>query len=388
MKKKLLYLTSRLPWPPIGGEKNKTFAQLKILSEKYNITLISFGNINKDQKAIDKLKDYAPEIHLIHEVRLLKLLRCLKVIFDYKPIQIHLFYSKKFQNKVDELLPSHDLLFCNLIRTAEYGLNTPVTKPKFLDLSDSIGLHYLNAANKITSPIWKFIYKFEGPRLFAYEKQCVRVFNKSFLFNQLEVTQFDTPKKIICLPHGVNKILFTHNSIGKPNLNRICFLGKMDYRPNIEAALWFVLYVLPILPLNFEFWVIGASPTNQILNLTKLDSRIKITGFVEDPFAIIKASLCSVIPVFTGGGIQNKLIEAMAVGSICITTSFCTNALKNIQAGQHLLIADDAKTMAKTILDLHSNIKQYEPLKEAAKSYIKTHQTWEAYGELLKANLE
>jgi glycosyltransferase involved in cell wall biosynthesis len=162
----------------------------------------------------------------------------------------------------------------------------------------------------------------------------------------------------------------------------------MDYRPNIEAALWFVLYVLPILPLNFEFWVIGASPTNQILNLTKLDSRIKITGFVEDPFAIIKASLCSVIPVFTGGGIQNKLIEAMAVGSICITTSFCTNALKNIQAGQHLLIADDAKTMAKTILDLHSNIKQYEPLKEAAKSYIKTHQTWEAYGELLKANLE
>lgn len=385
MKKKLLYLTSRLPWPPIGGEKNKTMQQLRILSQNFKITLISFAEGIENEEALTELKQYANEIHLIHEFKLLKLLRCFNALFDPNPIQIHLFYSSKFQKKVNELLPSHDLLFCNLIRTAEYGLQANI--PKFLDLADSIGLHYINAADKLSSLLWKFIYKIEGPRLFAYEKKCVRIFDRSFLFNKLEVEKFSMPDKLLCLPHGVNEALFSHKSSEPINLNRICFLGKMDYRPNIEAVIWFAKNAMPLLPKNFEFWVIGAFPSNEVLNLAKTNTQIKVTGFVDDPFAIIKASLCSVTPVFTGGGIQNKLIEAMALGTICVTTSFCTKALANVEVGKHLLVADDAHTMANMIKGIFADINKYAEIKTKAKLYIKENLTWNAYGKLLLESL-
>jgi glycosyltransferase involved in cell wall biosynthesis len=385
MKKKLLYLTSRLPWPPIGGEKNKTMQQLRILSQNFNITLISFAENVENEKALTELKQFASEIHLIHEFKLLKLLRCLNALFDPNPIQIHLFYSSKFQKKVNELLPSHDLLFCNLIRTAEYGLHSKI--PKFLDLADSIGLHYINAADKLSSLLWKLIYKIEGPRLFAYEKKCAGIFDKSFLFNKLEVEKFNIPQKLLCLPHGVNESLFNHKSSEPIDLNRICFLGKMDYRPNIEAVIWFAKNVMPLIPSNFEFWIIGAFPSNEVLNLAKTNTQIKVTGFVDDPFALIKASLCSVTPVFTGGGIQNKLIEAMALGTICITTSFCTKALENIVVGKHLLVADDAESMSALIKSILADIDKYSEIKTNAKLYIKQNLTWNAYSKLLLESL-
>jgi len=150
----------------------------------------------------------------------------------------------------------------------------------------------------------------------------------------------------------------------------------MDYQPNIDAVLWFVENVLPHLNRDLKFIVVGAYPKKIIQDLPKTFKNVEVTGYVEDPYLILKSCLCVVAPMQTGGGIQNKILESMALGTINIVSSLAAKPI-GAEHGKHFLVCDDPKEMVNLINKIYENPKNFEYLKVNARDFIKNNFTWQ-----------
>jgi len=380
-KPKLLFLSSRLPYPPIGGDRLKNYWLLKILSKHFKVHLVSIT----DKEISKEFYKWAEEIEISYRIfKKRKRQFCFNtlkgLITNNLPLQINYYYFKDIQYYIDEIYRDYDLLFATLIRTAKYIMNKE--KPKILEMTDSIGLNYSKSAPKTSSLKWKIIYSIESQRLLKFERQCIKQFDKTLFVNKEEMEYFSIPAKTEWLPNGVNENLLSYEKKDDKFKNYVAFLGKMDYRPNIDAVLWFANNVVPYLNKNIKFVIIGTNPSNEVSNLTKKHPNIEITGFIEDPYVILKSALCVVAPMQTGGGIQNKVLESMALGTINILSSLAAKPI----GGEHkkqFLVCDDPKEMANIINNIYENPKSFEYLKSNAREFIKNNFTWSIYEKKL-----
>lgn len=374
--KKVLFLTSRLPYPPIGGDRLKNYWLLKILSKKFNVHLISIT----DKEIPNGFYEWVSELGITYKVfRKRKInfyINGLKFLINSLPIQVNYFYFKDVQDYVNSIYKEFDLLFSTLIRTALYIIYKD--KPKIIDLADSIGLNYLSSKNITKSIKWKILYNVEANRVLKFENLCVDLFDKSLFFNEQEMKWFNNNAKTIWVPHGVNEELLKYEKVDPKYKNCITFFGKMDCQHNIDAVKWFVDNVLCYLDKNLKFYIIGANPPMIIKKLEKKYSNVVVTGFVEDPYIIIKSSVCNVAPMQTGGGIQNKVLESMALGTINIVSSLAARGIKGIH-GEHFLVVDNPNEMIRIISEIYQKPYKYEYLKKASREYIKHNFTWEIY---------
>jgi glycosyltransferase involved in cell wall biosynthesis len=378
---KLLFLSSRLPYPPIGGDRLKNYWLLKILSKHFKVHLVSIT----DQEPTKEFYDWANDLGLSYKIfqknKKQFYLNTLKgLITNGLPLQVNYYYFKDMQGYIDSIYENYDLIFPTLIRTAKYVLDKQ--KPKILDMADSIGLNYINSSNKTTSFIWKILYSIEGNRLIKFEKSCIKHFDKTLFFNKEEKDYFNIPYKTEWIAHGVNENLLTYEKIDMKYKNHIAFFGKMDYQPNIDAVLWFVENVLPYFNKTLKFIVVGAYPAKVIQDLSKNFQNVEITGFIEDPYLILKSALCVVAPMQTGAGIQNKILECMALGTINIVSSLAAKPI-GAEHNKHFLVCDDPKEIANYINKIYKNPKNFENLKIGAREFIKNNFTWGIYEKKL-----
>jgi glycosyltransferase involved in cell wall biosynthesis len=378
---KLLFLSSRLPYPPIGGDRLKNYWLLKILSKHFKVHLVSITDQNVSKEFYDLINDLGISYKIFQKDKKQFYLNILKGLFINKlPLQVNYYYFSDVQKYIDENYHDYDLLFATLIRTAKYVLDKQ--KPKILDMADSIGLNYINSSNKTTSFIWKILYSIEGNRLIKFEKSCIKHFDKTLFFNKEEKDYFNIPYKTEWIAHGVNENLLTYEKIDMKYKNHIAFFGKMDYQPNIDAVLWFVENVLPYFNKTLKFIVVGAYPAKVIQDLSKNFQNVEITGFIEDPYLILKSALCVVAPMQTGAGIQNKILECMALGTINIVSSLAAKPI-GAEHNKHFLVCDDPKEIANYINKIYKNPKNFENLKIGAREFIKNNFTWGIYEKKL-----
>jgi len=376
-REKILFLSSRLPYPPIGGDRLKNYWLLRILSKYFKVHLVSIA----EEDIPDDFYEWAQVLGITTKIfkksKVFFYINTVKGAFNNLPLQVNYYYFEDIQNYIDENNHDFDLLFATLIRTAGYIIDKK--KPKILEMTDSIGLNYLNSRKKTYSIFWKFIYNIEVSRLLNFERLCIEKFDKVLLVNKKEAEFFNRPDKVIWLPNGVDEKLLYYSKLDNRWKNSIVFFGKMNYQPNIDAVSWFVKNVLPYLDKRLQFVVVGAFPSKSIKKLEKKYNNVKVLGFIDDPYIILKSSLCVVAPMQTGGGIQNKILESMALGTINIVSSKAASAIVGVKHGVHLLIADEPKEIIRLINDIYKNPRKYEYIKQEAKNFIRKNFTWSIY---------
>jgi len=147
------------------------------------------------------------------------------------PIQTSFYYFPEVQYTVDQLAPSHDAIFCSLIRTARYAEDLPL--PRMCDFSDSIGLNYRHSIDQMSNPFRRFAYGAEAKLLLDYEAQTIQTFDQSFFLNQEEMRHFGRPDKTTWIPLGCKPDLLTREDSDEGAAKSLIFFGKMDYEPNV-----------------------------------------------------------------------------------------------------------------------------------------------------------
>lgn len=380
MKLNLLFLSSRLPYPPISGSRLKNYWLLTILSRYYNVHLVSIAEEDVPVEFYDWANSLGITYKIFRKTKFNFYLNTLKGLTNSLPFQVNYYYFNDMQRYVDSIYSDYDFIISTLIRTAQYVIDKD--KPKILDMVDSIGLNYLNSSKKTSSKFWKVIYSVESKRALKYENHCIEVFDKTLFFNKEEEKYYRNPKKTTWMPHGVNSALFDYEKTDGQYRNWIVFFGKMDYQPNVDAAIWFIENVLPYLDKNFVFGIVGAYPAKKLVEYAERNERIEVTGFMDDPYVILKSALCVVAPMQTGGGIQNKVLESMALGTINIVSSLAAKPIGGVNR-VHFIIEDDPKEIANIIFDIYRNPEKYKAIKESSRQYIEENFTWDIYEKKL-----
>jgi len=373
---RILFLTSRFPYPLEKGDKLRAFYQIRELSKKHEIILVAVSDQKVDASAFDAVKPFCKKI-LVHEMSMFKVgMNLLKTFFSAKPFQVGYFYSNEFQVRINEVIEKDkpDAIFCQLTRMAEYVKDVKHI-PKTLDYMDafSTGLERVAKHSRLFK---KMAVKLEQKRLKRYEHDIFDYFEHQTIISEQDKKLIPHPKhdSIIVLPNGVDVDYYT--PLRKEKKYDLIFSGNMNYPPNIESALFIANKVMPLLwKTNPEanLVIAGATPSYEVEKLKK--KNIEVTGWVEDIREYISASRIHLAPMFSSIGLQNKILQAMAMKVPCIVSTLSNNAI-HAPVDDCVLIANTPEEYAEKISFLLSNPDKAAAMTDNANRFVKENFDW------------
>ena len=390
-RKKLVIILSRFPYPLEKGDKLRAFHQIKELSKKYQITLIATSDKKVQKESIEQLRRYCSTIYILHLNKISIVFNVLFQFFTNKPFQTGYFYSSKnnvrIKNILNELKPDH--IFCQLIRVSEFVKNYHDC-PKTLDYMDALSKGIERRIEK--APFYsKWIFSSEAKRLGIYERQIFDYFENHIIISEQDRELILHPKRksIHCIPNGVDASFF--EKIEQPSDKDLIFVGNMSYAPNIEACNFIAKEILPLLNSKntqpYSLLISGANPHAQIIRLAKENTSIEITGWVDDIRISYARGKIFVAPMMIGTGMQNKLIEAMAMGIPCITTELANNAIGGIH-NKSIVVAETKEDFVLAIQHLLSDDEFYQTISKGGRNLVQDNFNWLATTQKLSEIFE
>jgi glycosyltransferase involved in cell wall biosynthesis len=376
----LFIILSRFPFPLEKGDKLRAYYQIKSLSKDYKITLVATSETTVKQKDKDELLKFCKEVYVFKLNRFIQLMQLLFALFTQRPFQISFFYQRNIHRKINKKLQKvkPDYIYSQLVRTAEYVKNYHDC-PKTLDYMDAFSKG-MQRRIKTSSWIKSYFIREEYRRLLEYERQIFDYFEHQTIISTQDKNYINHSKnqEIQIVGNGVSPFFFETLPIDKKY--DLVFTGNMNYPPNIEAAKYIHSEILPLLPSETTCLISGVNPPKSLTHL--ISHTFNVSGWVDDIRMSYASSKIFIAPMFIGTGLQNKLLEAMAVGIPCITTSLANKALL-AEPNSEILIADSSLEFAEQIKLLLSNVQLRENIAINGKIFVQKNYNWENINSVL-----
>lgn len=385
MSRKILYVTTRLPYPLIGGDRLHIYHYLSELKKLgYNITLVTLVSDDDDLEGALKDNSFYTKLVPIRFNKKTAYLNAIKAVFNDKPFIVEYFYSKAMQKAIDNEIKTgnYDVIIGYIIRSLPYIKKYKNIK-KIVHLCDSISMMYERRI-KEKKNLWdKLKIGIEYLKVRHYEDLCCKNSDIQIMISDAD---FDYLNKFTTTENMKVIGLATDTEYYKPieyeKKNNICFVGSMQYIPNSEAAMYFATEIFPLVKQEIpdaKFKIIGANPRQELFEATKNIEGIEITGRVEDVREYMKDCSVSVCPVRIAGGVQNKILEAMSMGIPVVTTP---EGAEGIGADEDILtVAKNKEDYAKKVVDLLKNNQKQKEIGQKSREFIINNFSWNKVGE-------
>lgn len=311
--------------------------------------------------------------------------------------------SKKLRRFVADLIANKEVDIVYLFSAATFGwlpqnMNGIAVVSDLVDVDSAKWQAY---SQKSPWPV-SVIYKREAEKLFAFEKRVASASGRTFfvsddeatLFQNLAGDQIDLKNSISGLVNGVDTELFNPTKYDVTNGNitrpiRLIFCGAMDYQPNIEAVCWFANNVFPNLRIeipDIEFYIAGRPVAPQVQRLEGIEG-ITVTGGVPDMAEKISTADIVVAPLLTARGIQNKVLEGMAMAKPVVATSMANEGI-NAKNGEAIVVADDVDLFVSNVVELVRNEDMRHKIGCAARDFVQNHFSWDRSYTVLQTAME
>lgn len=366
-------------FPLVSGYSNKNYNLIQGLCSQYNLTLILLSTKNLCEEEAAFYQEHTCRVVEVVTHKYENYITAFQYLFSTQPIQVGYYYKKTIAKLVRALSQDFDIVVASLVRTVKYLKEVPDSCIKIFDMVDSIGLNYMHSLHQTTSVFWKLLYKIEGKRLVTYEKEQVARADCSFFINQKEEKFYRKYGNTAWLPHGVKEELFSYETFDPRYEKSVVFIGKMDYQPNIDAVKWYIENVHSKIGEKFPFIIVGANPSKELRTLERKYSNITITGYCKDPYIYLKSAMVIVAPMQTGGGIQNKVLEGMALGKINVITSLAASPIDGAKDKEDFLIADKAEEYCEFIQMISEENERYQRIGKHAKEFVHKRFSWSSF---------
>jgi glycosyltransferase involved in cell wall biosynthesis len=378
----LFVLLSRFPYPLEKGDKLRAYYQLRELSENHRIVLVCLTELPVPAEFIEKIRVYCMEVQLFRIRKAAVYLRLLFNFFSSLPFQVAYFQSFTIKNKIHALLkkyqPQH--IYCQLVRTSEFVKNYHHC-PKTIDYMDAFSVGMERRAER-SGWIMRILWQEEAKRLRNYERKIFDYFEGHSIISEQDRSFIVHPdsNRIAIIPNGIDSSFY--ETIDTEPTYDLVFIGNLSYPPNIEAANYLFKEILPNLP-GKTLLLAGATPDPSLTRMASRTKNIHLLGWTEDIRKTYKLGKIFIAPMHIGTGMQNKLLEAMALGIPCITTSLANNAIKGIHR-EHLLVADTKKEILQAVEELLTNKLLKDRITLNACEYVKSNYSWPSTVRLLE----
>jgi sugar transferase (PEP-CTERM/EpsH1 system associated) len=353
----LLFLTQRLPYPPIKGEKIRPLQILKYLTRWYDVHLGCLIDDPHDAQHIDTIRAMCRDIHVARLNRRRAKLTCLSGLLTGESLSVTFFGDQGLKlwvrRVVEQIRPA--VIFVNSGNMAPYVLDLPKREIRICDLADVDSEKWRAYAETTKGPM-RFVYHREWRKVAALERRIADECDVSSFVSDAEASLFkrlvpERAARIRGVSSGVDHRYFDPGLVQAPvydtTLPTYVFTGTMDYPPNVDAVVWFATEILPLIRRTVpaaQFYIVGNGPSPEVQRLARIEG-VFVTGRVPDVRPYVAHATAGVAPMRIARGIQNKVLEAMSLGKPVVLTS---GALEGIEAqpGTDVILADDVEGFA------------------------------------------
>lgn len=349
------------------------YHQLRHLSKEHEIVLVALSDEDVYEDEKEKVREVVSRLEVFKLERHKRGFELFKSIFTPTPFQVAIYYSRPIHKKIkqiaQEFQPDH--VYCQLTRMAEYAKGLPF--PKTLDYMDALGVGMERRA-EVVSGIQAMVYKLEARRLKNYEKKIYKHFDHHTVISEQDKHQIGTPGEntITVVRNGIDTDFFSPQT--KEKVYDIGFVGNMGYPPNVDAAEYLVSKLKPNLDQSLRYQIAGARPDKRVKLLA--GKNVTITGWIDDVRDAYSSCKIFVAPMWSGTGQQNKILEAMAMGIPCVTSTSVNNAI-GAENQREIMVADSVEDFRACIEQLLNDEEKYMELKENALKFVRQHYSWE-----------
>ncbi|MDG2425529.1 MAG: glycosyltransferase [Flavobacteriales bacterium] len=381
-KPKLFVLAPRVPHPTEKGDKLRMREQLQELTQLFEVhlTCLAFGRTADE--SFDVVRSLVHTLHVEKLPLTRAALRLALAPFAKRPYQVLLYTDRwvmrRIRRRIAELQP--DGVYCQMIRTSEY-VKDLYAVPKTLDIMDTLSVGMAREAER--AAWWKRgLLKSEARRLRLYEHRMIEYFDACCIISEQDRDLLPHPdrQKVHVIANGVRTDYFDRDALPeqKPRFD-VAFCGNLQYAPNVAACRFLAREIAPafaeLTGRPLKVLLCGASPTAAVRALST--SHIEVRGWVDDIRTAYLDAKIFAAPMVINTGLQNKLLEAMALGIPCVTTSMSFNAMQ-ADRGREVQVCDTTQQFASTFENLLKNPEIRRDLGEAGRRHVREACSWEA----------
>ncbi len=436
-RSEILFLAHRIPYPPNKGEKIRAFHEIRHLAEAgWRVHLCTLADDPADIEHRLALKRWCASVYVESVSRALQKARSLAGPVRGLPLSVPYFYRPGLQRRVDQVLERYAVraVLCFSGPMAEYVFRSesrrlserlaapnarrlkgrqagrgarnqsPSDEPWFprlvMDLVDVDSDKWRQYSHQTRWPM-SWVYRLESALLSRYERRVAERFDATVLVSEAEAETFRSSTglggKIHAVGNGVDLDYFHPQGPGEARgtlppsrraaqppgdqapAARLVFCGAMDYLPNVDAVVWFAREVLPLVRRDLPdtvFTIVGSNPAPEVAALARLPG-VTVTGRVPDVRPHVRGASLSVAPIRIARGVQNKVLEAMAMGKPVVVTP---RALEGIEAapGRDIVVAPaEPRAFAGAVTDLLLDPARAAELAKRARAAVEKAYRWQ-----------
>lgn len=375
---------SRIPYPLEKGDKLRAYHQIQtLLDAGHEVHVFCFYFENPIPHIRKELEKAGGQWHWIALSKWAIPLNVIQGLFSDLPWQVLLFHQrdaqKQFNRYIMQIKP--DVLYSQMIRTSEYTKHL-LSIPKILDYMDALSLGLEKRIQK--SPwISRWFWKDEWRRVQKYERVIAHYFDHLTIIAQKDAIAIALPqdKRFEIIPNGIDFRFFENKNL--PAITpTVVFTGNMNYPPNVEAALRLGKKIMPLVwkKNTYARLIIAGAEPNRALIQQLTDSRIQITGWMEDIREAYQKGRVFAAPMTMGSGMQNKILEALSMGLPVVCTDTAADAFES-HLKNELIVANEDGDIAQAILKILDNPSAHSSQK--AKDIIQSQFSWKKATEPL-----
>lgn len=387
---KVLFLAPQLPYPPHKGTTLRNYNLIAGLSEQHEIDLLTFG---------ERVDPDSPLVRLCRRIDAVPApgrsmaTRALTTLFSPQPDMALRLRSPHFAHRLAVWLRErdYDVIHIAAIEMARYGLSARRLAPRARIVFDDHNCEWLlqrrtfEAERQLKGWSLGAIYSLiQTWKLKRYERQVCRAVDRISAVSEADaaaIRQLDPSLSIAVVTNGVDTQAYRPDAVEPMAFAgpALVFSGTMDFRPNVDAALWFAANVLPkvraAIP-SAEFVVVGQRPHAR-LDPLRTQPGVRLTGAVDAVRPYIAGATVYVVPLRMGGGTRLKVLEAMAMSQAIVSTSMGVDGFE-IEHGREALIADDPDRFAAEVVRLIGDAAQRRTLGARGREFVEARYDWKA----------
>lgn len=375
---KILVILSRVPFPLEKGDKLRAYHQLKELHTRHEVILCCLSDSAVHPKAEEALLEIASQFHIFKLKKWRIAINLFFGLFSRNPFQVHYFYQRGIHQEIKKIIESEDPdhIYCQLIRTAEYAKHEH-NYAKTLDYQDAFSKGMERREQNSKWPAREII-AMERKRLIAYENIIFEYFELKTIISAEDRRFIYHPerKDIAVITNGIDLDFFNPEYKTEKKYD-IVFTGNMSYPPNIETAEFIAKNIVPKLQESLpgiKILIAGSSPHKRVQQLAKVPG-ITVSGWVADIRDAYASAKLFFAPMQIGTGLQNKLLEAMAMEIPCITSDLANRSLK-AENGRDLMVGESCEDYVRDILEMLSDSDKQLTLGKAGREFVKNRFSW------------
>jgi sugar transferase (PEP-CTERM/EpsH1 system associated) len=373
---KILVVLSRIPFPLEKGDKLRAYYQLKELSRWHDIYLVALYSHAVPAEAMRELTPYCREVHFLRQHPIRSAFNMAGAMLTGLPLQCGYFYSHRLHKEIDKIIQSvqPDRIYCQLFRMAEYVRDCKI--PKVLDYQDAFSKGMERRAQK-AFPLLRPFMHMEARRIARYETDIFGDFEGKTMITALDRDYIQHPmnKEIVVVPNGVDFEKFSRPDV--PKNHDLIFSGNMNYPPNIDAAVYLAKEIFPELQKRhpqLKLMLAGATPATKVRALR--NEHITVTGWVPSMTDCYAQSRIFIAPMRLGTGLQNKLLEAMAMQLPCVTSPLASKPLDPAAKEGAIVSCTTTLQYVETLNRLLTDDAYYQQLAQKGHDFVHDHYNW------------